>query len=392
MTSRVDPGLLTELEAYGATGVGACFNCGNCTAACPLTTDGENFPRRLIRYAQLGLPERLAASKDLWLCYGCRQCSTTCPRQAEPGEFMAAARRFAIAQYDVTGLAGALYRSSWFSAIFTLALTLFFSLYLLAVSRPAPVERLALFEFVPEVFIQTIGLTVFGVAGVAAVAGSVRMTRAIARPASQDGVPSSGAQQRLNWLPALAETAAEVFGQKRYRHKDCEEQPSTPWYRRKWMVHAAIVYGFLGLFAATALDFLFKPAGSAVPLFYPMRLLGTIAGLLLMVGSSLAMADRWQKRGSKAGQSHHSDWTFLLLLWLTGLTGFMLEIAVYNLLPVPVGRVLLVAHVALAMDLLVLLPFSKFAHAYYRTIALFVRSLQQVAPVEANTEITIRSS
>ncbi len=139
MTSRVDPGLLIELKRYGTVDIGACFNCGNCTAICPLTADEENFPRRMIRYAQLGLKDRLIGSKDIWLCYYCGECSTTCPRQANPGEFMTVARRFAIAQHDVSGLAGALYRSAWFNAIFTIVLTIVFGLFLLAVRQPAPI-------------------------------------------------------------------------------------------------------------------------------------------------------------------------------------------------------------------------------------------------------------
>ena len=60
MTVRVDPQFLTEMKKYGAVNVEKCFNCGNCTAICPLSTSSETFPRRLIRYAQLGLKEQAA--------------------------------------------------------------------------------------------------------------------------------------------------------------------------------------------------------------------------------------------------------------------------------------------------------------------------------------------
>lgn len=366
MTNRVDPGLLIELKKYGDVAVETCFNCGNCTAICPLTTDEENFPRRMIRYAQLGLKERLVASKDLWLCYSCGECSATCPRQAEPGEFMAVARRFVIAQHDVTGLAGALYRSAWFNAIFIVALAIVFSLFLLAVRQPAPIGQLALFEFIPEVYIQIVGLAVLGIMGLASLAQIVKMTRDISRV--NVGTPRA----RFNNWPAVRDTLVEVFSHKRYRQEDCEENKHAPWYQRKWLVHAAILYGFLGLFLATALDFLFKPVGSSVPLYYPMRLLGTIAGILLMYGTSVAAIRRLQKRDESTAGSHHSDWTFLILLWIVGLTGFLLEISVYAMLPVSVGYALLIGHVALAMDVLVLLPFSKFAHAHYRLVALFL--------------------
>ncbi len=377
MTARVDPGLLTELKKYGQVDVESCFNCGNCTAICPLTNDAENYPRRIIRYAQLGLKDRLIGSKDIWLCYYCGGCSTTCPRQANPGEFMTVARRFAIAQHDVTGLAGALYRSGWFNAIFTITLTIFFSLFLFSVRQPAPIGHLALFEFIPEVYIQIIGLSVMAIMIIAALVQLIKMTRDISR--ISNGAPHT----RYNTWQALRVTLLEVFNQKRYRHTDCEEIPGTPWYLRKWVVHFTILYGFLGLLLATALDFLFKPVGSIVPLYYPMRLLGTVAGLVLMYGTSLALIRRWKKHDESTAHSHHSDWTFMILLWLVGFSGFVLEIAVYTLLPTVLGYVTLIVHIALAMDILLLLPFSKFAHAYYRSVAIFLHHRQAIEQPQA---------
>jgi ferredoxin/nitrate reductase gamma subunit len=377
MTTRVDPGLLIELKQYGRVDVETCFNCGNCTAICPLTTDEENFPRRLIRYAQLGLKDRLIASKDIWLCYYCGECSTTCPRQANPGEFMTVARRYAIAQHDVTGLAGALYRSAWFNAIFTIVLTIFFSLFLLSVRQSAPIGRLALFEFIPEVYIQIVGVAVLAIMVLAALAQMVKMTRDISR------VNNGSPHTRFNNWQALRITLLEVFNQERYRHTDCEEIPGTPWYLRKWVVHATILYGFLGLLLATALDFLFKPVGSVVPLFYPMRLLGTSVGLLLMYGTSLALIRRWKKHDESTTHSHHSDWTFLILMWLVGITGFVLEVAVYAVLPPLLGYAMLIVHIALAMDVLILLPFSKFAHAYYRSVALWLHNRAAIEQPQA---------
>ncbi|MEJ2719399.1 MAG: 4Fe-4S dicluster domain-containing protein, partial [Deltaproteobacteria bacterium] len=118
MAHTVDPTFMKELARYGGSDVKACFNCGNCTAVCSLTEQGATFPRKFIRYAQLGLKERLAASKEMWLCYYCGDCSATCPRQAEPGEFVAAARRFIISQYDPTTLARRLYTSKVFTVCF----------------------------------------------------------------------------------------------------------------------------------------------------------------------------------------------------------------------------------------------------------------------------------
>ena len=84
MSVIVDHTLLPTLKQYGAFDIGACFNCGNCTAVCPLSEGDATFPRKIIRYAQVGMRESLLSSKELWTCYACGECSETCPRQAEP--------------------------------------------------------------------------------------------------------------------------------------------------------------------------------------------------------------------------------------------------------------------------------------------------------------------
>ena len=78
MSNRVDPHLLLELKEYGAVNTEACFNCGTCTATCPLTSDAHPFPRNMIRLTQLGLKDKLLQSTDPWLCYYCGDCTVTC--------------------------------------------------------------------------------------------------------------------------------------------------------------------------------------------------------------------------------------------------------------------------------------------------------------------------
>ena len=106
MAQSVQPALMKELKALGAGDIEACFNCGNCTAVCPLSKDTVAFPRRIIRYVQLGLEDRLRTSVEPWLCYYCGECSETCPRGANPGELMMAARRHLIGGARASGWRG----------------------------------------------------------------------------------------------------------------------------------------------------------------------------------------------------------------------------------------------------------------------------------------------
>lgn len=378
MTVRVDTNLLPEIQAYGAVDIQACFNCGNCTAVCPLSEDAS-FPRKIIRYAQIGAKQALVGSKELWHCYYCGECSKTCPRQAEPGEFMAAARRYAIAEFDITGVAKGLFKYPWLNMLVSFLLALFFSAFLLAFNQGTAFEQLAFWEYLPEVVVQVSGIALFVLVLLVMLAGVARMARSLAFTATH--VPSSSANGTgvgtMSWGRALWEALAhQALGHAKYREDECEEERSRPWFVRKWFTHATILYGFLGLFAATALDFLFKPVGSIVPIYYPMRLLGTISGIALMYGTTLALIHRLQKRDKYASHSKASDWVFLVLIWLVGLTGFLLEIANYAPPPTRWSYAFLILHIALVMDLFVLVPVSKFAHVIYRTTAILMHNLK----------------
>ena len=117
--SRIDPEFASEIKKYGAKDFSACFNCGNCTAVCGLTDKSANYPRMFIRYGMLGLKEEILQSKEIWLCYACGECSETCPRQAGPGDYMAALRRYAIASYEPTGLTKLIFKSKPVFILFT---------------------------------------------------------------------------------------------------------------------------------------------------------------------------------------------------------------------------------------------------------------------------------
>ena len=149
MATRVDPDFIYEIKEYGAVGIEKCFNCGNCTAICPLTSDEYPFPRNMIRMVQVGQKESLKQKIDPWLCYYCGECSDTCPRQAEPGEFMASARRYAIASLDPTGISRLLYRSKLFTLVFITILSALFTLVFLSLDGSMQLVTLDLFVFIP---------------------------------------------------------------------------------------------------------------------------------------------------------------------------------------------------------------------------------------------------
>ena len=91
----VDPDLARQLMQFGEDTALECFSCGTCAAICPLFH--EHFPRKMIRYAQVGAQEKiLEHAMDLWRCLHCGLCSHTCPRGANPADVILGLRRFVL--------------------------------------------------------------------------------------------------------------------------------------------------------------------------------------------------------------------------------------------------------------------------------------------------------
>ncbi|RKY19819.1 MAG: hypothetical protein DRP90_04230 [Planctomycetota bacterium] len=384
MSHKVDTDLIPKLKNFGAFDVSACFNCGNCSAVCPLSKEDVNFPRRLIRYGQLGMEDRLLSSRELWLCYYCGECSDTCPRQAEPGEFMASARRYAIAGYEPTGIARLLFTSTLFTWFFITAISVFFALFL--ISKAGNAEEKRLFAFLPFELIHDMGIAVLIVAALVTFIGIVTMYLKMRRAAG----PAVQGKSVREAISAAWRALKEAAFQQRFA--ECSENASRPWYSTRRTVHLTIMWGFLGLLAATALDYLLlllfgkEPGMPVLPfvsdpnsphydpygVYSAIRLFGTLAGIAMVYGSTLALKLRFTKPDKYWSHSRPSDWLFLWLVFLAGITGFLLEACVY--MPDQAGffgRVVFLVHVVASMDLLILFPFTKFAHAIYRPFALF---------------------
>ena len=382
MTTIIDTELLSDIKGFGAADVSACFSCGTCTAICPLVDNDATFPRRIIRYAQVGMKDELLSSKELWTCYQCGRCSDSCPTEADPSEFMAAARRYAIASYEPTGLARILYTRPVVGSLIATVLAAFFAVFMYASHGPQDASSLALFTFIPEGLIHWTGVAVMVALALAGVFGITSMARRVARTEGVSLPTLFGGRAQLSGAgKALwAALGVESLGQRRYREDCKDDNPIEPLYRRRWLIHALTIWGFLGLLTATILDWGLaligvKATGTPIPLWYPSRLIGTVAGIALLYGVSMFVVNRMRQVNRAAQFSTASDWLLLVLLWITGATGFFIEVALYLPNAPAWGYWVFLFHVAVAMELMLLLPFTKFAHAMYRPVALFFYAL-----------------
>lgn len=83
------------------TGISAahCYQCGKCSAGCPLAAEMDYPPSVIMRMLQTGRPEledKVLSSYSIWLCLSCETCYTRCPMEIDIPTLMDDLRRRAL--------------------------------------------------------------------------------------------------------------------------------------------------------------------------------------------------------------------------------------------------------------------------------------------------------
>ncbi len=84
---------LKALENDSGETVSHCYQCGKCSAGCPISFQMDYLPNQIIRMVQLGLEDQVLSSRTIWLCASCLICTSRCPRKIDIAEIMDYLRR-----------------------------------------------------------------------------------------------------------------------------------------------------------------------------------------------------------------------------------------------------------------------------------------------------------
>ncbi len=80
------------IEGLSGQRVQDCYQCGCCTAGCPVGEFMEPPPSKALRLLQLGRVEEVLNSEGIWLCASCLVCGTRCPRNVDYAQIAEACR------------------------------------------------------------------------------------------------------------------------------------------------------------------------------------------------------------------------------------------------------------------------------------------------------------
>jgi len=88
--------LIRRIEELSGQSVSDCYQCGGCTAGCPVGETMEPPPSRAIRLLQLGRVRELLASGGIWMCASCMVCGSRCPRGVDYAKIAEACRAIVL--------------------------------------------------------------------------------------------------------------------------------------------------------------------------------------------------------------------------------------------------------------------------------------------------------
>jgi ferredoxin len=378
--AKINPEFSDTLKEFGAFDLNACYNCGTCTAICSLSDEENSYSRKMVRYSVLGLENEIQASTDPWMCYYCGECSTSCPREAEPGELMMSLRRYLTSAYDWTGLSGKFYTSKIWELTAIGILSALILMLFVFFHGPMTTELTAqggvkLNTFAPWDKIEIGDWIMAGILSFFLISNIFRMYLKIFQGKQKIKVPLKLFFTQFWKLIFHFATQWRFAGSSRTTQIGKREIKASPY----WIAHWLLMSGYVLLFTMIVVFLEWFQTDMIHPWWHPQRLFGYYATFGLGFGLIFFVYGRIKKDQENNKTTHYTDWTFLILLSGTVITGILVHIFRIAGLPYATYYTYVLHLMILFPMLMIEVPFSKWSHLAYRPFAVYFASVKSAA-------------
>ena len=364
-----DVSFIEEVGRLGGADVKKCFQCATCAVACPISPDTKPFPRKEMIATSWGLKDRLIGNGDVWLCHNCGDCSTLCPRGAKPGDVLAAVRAATVIEYATPKVVAKMVSDpKKLPILLAIPAAIFLVVGLLLkmvgvdwLNFAPSGDHLWQADFIKNYLVDIIMIPTFFSAVAVFALGLKRFLADIHTNALAEGKTDKEKIDPAGFIQALIKVVPTIL--KHQKFNECGEN------QERSTAHMMVLFAFIGLFVVTncffAAEWIFHIEGPYQQI-NPVKWLGNIAGISLIIGGILLLKNRL---GKKDQISSYWDWYLVGLVLALGLSGMLTEMlrlgGMYSL-----SAIVYFLHLMFIWSLFAYTPFSKLAHIVYRTVAM----------------------
>lgn len=322
-------------------------------------------------WAQWGLKDKLIYNPSVWLCHQCGDCSTNCPRGARPSDVLSAVRSISYNQLAIPDFLGKMLSSpSYLLPLFAVPIAVLLLVVMNYHGLTIPEGEIIYSKLLPIWLIDSIFLPVALFAVITAILGIRKLWMGMRK-----NYPIEGS---VNIISSLVETVKDILLHRKFSL--CETNKPLKWN------HMLTFYGFIALFITTNFVLIYHylfAKETPLALLDPVKVLGNAGAVAALVGVGWIILRRLASE-EDAGKAFYYDWTFILALFFTILTGIgaeLVRLAEIASVAYPVYFI----HLVLVFFLFAYMPFSKFAHILYRTTAMVFSNA--VENIKKNREV-----
>jgi hypothetical protein len=271
---------------------------------------------------------------------------------------MHALRRWLTTQYDWTGLSEKLYTSN-LARVASIALVMLATILAVVFFHgPVVTDQVALATFAPVNIVQYSGI-LLAVVVISLILSNVYRMYSFVN--NDENEPERSLLQSL--LRLVKDVPIEIDR----RMSECFSETRGHGHMMMTFGSAAAVVAFVA----------FTPwflTNRVFPIIHPTNLFGYVLFVVLLYGSSVAIIGRIRKEETFWKTSLPTDWSFLILLFLTALSGIAVQIFKFSGMAMETYASFTL-HLAFVTPLLVLeIPFGKWTHTFYRWIGIHLGS------------------